>query len=126
MPYVIVSECEHGFWSNQLAWVHDKSSASVFQTPNDVPTLLRDCRDRHLLDVAQAPEFYLDDPLLSGDCVILNDAEQAGAASEWFRIARVKTADGCARRSDDVVVLLAPDGTEVEAYARDLSLFLGH
>jgi hypothetical protein len=120
MPYVIVSECEHGFWSNQFAWVFDKLSASVFQTPNEVPAPLLQGSDGCFIDVTLAPEFFLEDPLMPGDCVVLNNADNA--AAEEFLITHIKTADGCARRSDDIAVLHSPAGTEIEAYARDLLL----
>lgn len=37
--YVIVSESERGFWSNEQGWVFDKDSATVFTAEEEVQNL---------------------------------------------------------------------------------------
>jgi len=120
MTYVIVSECERGFWSNQYGWVHDKASASIFTSAGDFPLPLRARHEGSFLDTSLAPEFYLEDTLLSGDEVVWADPSSAPHAPT-MRVHTVKTADGCARTSEDIVVLRDTTGTTMEALARALA-----
>lgn len=115
MSYVIVSECEHGFWSNQFGWVQDKASASIFSNANEFPVPLRARHEGYFLDIELAPEFYLDEPLSSGDKVVLD------SVGDLMRVDKVKTADGCARTSDDIVVLRDFAGVTLETFARSIA-----
>ena len=117
MTYVIVSECERGFWSNQFGWVHDKASASVFPKADEYPIPLRARHEGSFLEIERAPEFYLEEPLVSGDEVIWDDPDHAFEAPA-MRVDEVKTADGCARTSEDIIVLRNPAGLTVETSAR--------
>ena len=114
MTYVIVSECEHGFWSNQFGWVHDKASASVFPNADEFPIPLRARHEGSFIEIVRAPEFYLEEPLVSGDEVIFWDDPNHASEMPAMRVDEVKTADGCARTSEDIVVLRDPDGVTVE------------
>ncbi len=117
MTYVIVSECERGFWSNQYGWVHDKASASIFSDAGEFPLPLRARHEGSFIDVELAPEFFLEEPLVCGDEVVWDDDTNHGS-SPSMRVHKVKTADGCARTSEDVVVLRSPTGMMMETVAR--------
>ncbi len=120
MTYVIVSECERGFWSNQFGWVHDKASASVFPNVGEYPIPLRARHEGSFLEIERAPEFYLEEPLVSGDEVIWDDPNHAFETLA-MRVDEVKTADGCARTSEDILVLRDPDGLMVEIPVRSIA-----
>ena len=116
MTYVIVSKCECGFWSNQYGWVHDKASASTFSSAGKFPLPLRSRHEGCFVDIDLAPEFYLEEPLLSGDEVVWEDTSRG--TTQTMRVHNVKTEDGCARTSEDIVVLRDPAGTMLETFAR--------
>jgi len=116
MTYVIVSECERGFWSNQYGWVYDKGSASIFSSIGEFPLPLRARHEGCFLDFSLAPEFYLAEPLVSGDEVVWDDPGQ-GKHAATMCVDRVKTADGCARTSEDIIVLRDSAGTTMETVA---------
>lgn len=116
MTYVIVSECERGFWSNQYGWVCDKDSASVFSSVEEYPLPLRARHEGSFVDIRLAPEFFLEEPLHSGDEVVWHNPVD-GTQTTPMRVDCVKTADGCARTSEDIVVLRDAAGAIVEAVA---------
>lgn len=116
MTYVIVSECERGFWSNQFGWVHDKASASTFANAGEFPLPLRARNEGSFLDVDLAPEFFLDEPLVTGDEVVW-DGSSSGTHTPPMRVQKVKTPDGYARTSEDIVVLRDHTGTTLETVA---------
>ena len=120
MTYVIVSKCECGFWSNQYGWVHDKASASIFSNADEFPLPLRTRNEGSFLHVDLAPEFYLDEPLLPGDEVIWDDPRHP-LKPLAMHVETVKTPDGCARTSEDVVVLRDAAGRTLETSARSVT-----
>lgn len=120
MTYVIVSECERGFWSNQFGWVHDKASASIFSKAGEYPLPLRARHEGSFIDVDLAPEFYLEEPFLSGDEVVWNEPGHE-IQTPTMRVDKIKTADGCARTSEDIVVLRDPSGMTLETFARSVT-----
>ena len=121
MTYVIVSECERGFWSNQYGWVNDKDSASTFSSAGEYPLPLRARHEGNFLNIDLAPEFYLDEPLLSGDEVVWDNG-RTGQQTTTMHVHKVKTADGCARTSEDIVVLRDSSGKTIETVARAVTI----
>lgn len=119
MTYVIVSKCECGFWSNQYGWVHDKNSASTFSNAGEFPLPLRARHEGSFLDINLAPEYYLEEPLVAGDEVVWDDPSE-GPTSRTLWVDKVKTTDGYARTSEDVVVLRDSNGMLTETVARSV------
>lgn len=121
MAYVIVSECEHGFWSNQYGWVYDRNSASTFDTVGEFPLTLRARHEGAFVDLNLAPEFYLEEPLLSGDAVVWDGARR-GPNTPTLHVDHVRTVDGYARTSEDIVVLRDAAGVMTEARAHAVEI----
>ena len=117
MTYVIVSECERGFWSNQYGWVHDKDSATTFSNASEFPLPLRARHEGSFVDVSIAPEYFLEEPLMPGDEVVWDNSRRE-EPMPTMRVHKVKTADGCARTSEDIVVLRDSVGMTLETMAR--------
>lgn len=117
MTYVIVSKCECGFWSNQYGWVYDKNSASTFSSASEMPLPLRARHEGSFLDINLAPEYYLEEPLVAGDEVVWDGPSQVSKTVTLW-VDKVKTADGYARTSEDVIVLRDSAGTLIETVAR--------
>ena len=116
MTYVIVSECERGFWSNQYGWVNHKDSASTFSNTGEYPLPLRARNEGSFLEISLAPEYYLEEPLAYGDEVVWEGLSR-GPQTATMRVEKVKTADGYARTSEDVVVLRDSAGTLITTIA---------
>lgn len=117
MTYVIVSECERGFWSNQYGWVNHRDSASIFSSPGEYPLPLRARNEGSFLGISLAPEYYLEEPLACGDEVVWeNPTGEPQTTRMW--VDKIQTADGYARTSEDVLVLRDSTGTPTFTVAR--------
>lgn len=119
MTYVIVSECERGFWSNQYGWVHHRDAASVFSNNQEFPLPLRARNEGSFLEISLAPEYYLEEPLACGDEVMRKDASESQAMRMW--IDKIETADGYARTSEDVLVLRDSTGKLTTTVVRSVT-----